>query len=138
MAENTQKGEKRYFEAVGRRKTATARVRIRESARQAITVNEKKLEEYFPTVMLQNTAAAVLKNEQIPQKFSITAKVRGGGMSAQSEAVHHGISRALVAYNKELRKNLKALGFLKRDPRMKERKKFGLKKARKAPQWSKR
>ena len=129
---------KRYIESVGRRKTATARVRITEGARQSVQVNDKKIEEYFPTNQLQTTAIDALTKVKLPHKFTVTAKIKGGGIVAQSEALRHGIARALVSYDEELRKKIKKMGFLKRDPRMKERKKFGLKKARRAPQWSKR
>ncbi len=133
MAKETQ-----YFEAVGRRKTSTARVRITPSKNTDITVNEQSAEEYFPTEKLRMNVTDPLVMEGFEQAFTITAKVYGGGISSQSEAVRHGISRALIKYEATLRKSLKERGFLKRDPRMKERRKFGLKKARRAPQWSKR
>ena len=136
----------RYFKAVGRRKTATARIRIfpLESSKKgskkekAILVNDKPLEIYFPNVILQDIVKSPLEITNSLDKFKITALVRGGGINAQAEALRHGISRALVDFNSELRKELKRAGFLKRDPRMRERKKFGLKRARRAPQWSKR
>ncbi|MCK5095908.1 MAG: 30S ribosomal protein S9 [Candidatus Pacebacteria bacterium] len=127
-----------YIETVGRRKTAAARVRITPASKNTFTVNGKTLKSYFPTPVLQTTAKSSLSNSGIDTKFNITVMVKGGGSSAQAEAVRHGVSRALVEFDGELRKALKKLGYLKRDPRKKERKKFGLKKARKAPQWSKR
>ena len=127
-----------YIPGLGRRKTAVARVRITPAKSQKITINEKSVEEYFPTPELQATALGALTGVELTQKFTITAHVTGGGISAQAEAVRHGIARALVTFDGTLRGTLKGVGFLKRDPRMVERKKFGLKKARKAPQWSKR
>ncbi len=128
----------KYIEAVGRRKTSIARVRLFENAKGGITVNGKDFFVYFPTTDLQRTVQEPLKETQLLQKFEIEVKVTGGGISSQSGAVRHGIARALEKFQPVLRKPLKSLGFLKRDPRMKERRKFGLKKARKAPQWSKR
>lgn len=137
MADFTHK--ERYIETIGRRKTATARVRISKvKGKNEIVVNEKELEEHFKTRELQATANDALRHSPPSDNFKVTAKIKGGGISAQAEALRHGIARALVEYSIELRQNLKRAGFLKRDPRMKERKKFGLKKARKAPQWSKR
>lgn len=129
---------KKYIETVGRRKTSVARVRITEAAKASLTINDRAVEEYFPTKELQNTTKEAAKAAGIEQKFKITAQVKGGGISSQAGAVRHGIARALVEYDENLRKLLKAPGYLKRDARMKERRKFGLKKARKAPQWSKR
>lgn len=128
----------KYIEAVGRRKTSSARVRIVEGGKEKITINNKELSVYFPTVELQTIVQNALTKSKVAAKFTVTVVVRGGGIHSQSEAVRHGLSRALVAYDAEIRTRLKKLGFLKRDPRMKERRKFGLKKARKAPQWSKR
>ena len=126
----------KYIEAVGRRKTSVARVRITPAAKVSILINDKALEMHFSTLSLQKTVLSTF--DDIPEKFSVTAKVNGGGISSQSEALRHGISRALVSYEPNLRTKLKVKGFLKRDPRAKERRTFGLKKARKAPQWSKR
>ena len=128
----------RYIEAVGRRKTSTARVRITEAAKASIVVNGKELATYFPTLELQKIVGEAFDKSKVAGKFMMTVLVRGGGIHSQAEALRHGLSRALVEYDLELRTRLKRLGFLKRDPRMKERRKFGLKKARKAPQWSKR
>lgn len=128
----------RYIEAVGRRKTATARVRITPAAKLSITINEREFENYFPTVELRKIVREAFDILELDQKFKVTALVSGSGISSQAEALRHGISRALVEYDEILRGKLKSKGFLKRDPRAKERRKFGLKKARKAPQWSKR
>lgn len=133
-----EKTDKKYIKAVGRRKAATAQVRLFESTTQSIQVNNKKLEEYFPLKELQHTVNSALLESGLSRKFKITALLRGGGTVAQAQAFRHGIARALVLYDSELRKALKSAGFLKRDPRVKERKKFGLRKARRAPQWKKR
>ena len=128
----------RYLEAVGRRKTSIARVRLFASKTTTISVNEKPLAKYFPTKELQDIAIESLKELKISEHFAISVKVKGGGSHSQAEAIRHGLARTLVAYDADSRKILKPAGFLKRDPRAKERRKFGLKKARKAPQWSKR
>lgn len=135
--EKTSNKSERYIEAVGRRKTSSARVRIFPASKSSFLINEKDINSYFPTSELQNiiTEATELSGGK---KFKVTVKVSGGGIHSQAEAVRHGLSRAIVKDNIELRKPLKSAGFLKRDPRAKERRKFGLKKARKAPQWSKR
>ena len=135
----TKINEERYIETVGRRKTAIARVRITPAAKMSYSINGKTVEEYFPTKELQiiaNEAFATSKLSTI--KFTITAVIKGGGINGQAEAFRHGVSRAIIAYDKELRGTMKKAGLLKRDPRAKERRKFGLKKARKSPQWSKR
>ncbi|HEX8993732.1 MAG TPA: 30S ribosomal protein S9 [Candidatus Paceibacterota bacterium] len=126
-----------YIETVGRRKTAAARARITKADKISVVVNDKPLEAYFQTEVLQNTVMAPLKHEGV-SPFSVSVHVVGGGIAGQATAVRHAISRALVENDETLRTELKKLGFLKRDPRAKERRKFGLKKARKAPQWSKR
>lgn len=128
----------KYIGTVGRRKTAIARVRITVAAKSSCTVNDKDVDAYFPTDELRATAIEAITTTKLPVKFKITAKIVGGGSNAQAEALRHGIARALIIHDMELRKKVKAAGFLKRDPRAKERRKFGLKKARKAPQWSKR
>ncbi len=135
--EKTKKSEF-YIESVGRRKTSVARVRMYESGKNSIAINGKDIGEYFPTENLRLTASESLHKAKLSKKFKISVLVKGGGISSQAEAVRHGISRALVKTEPELRKKIKSAGFLKRDPRAKERRKFGLKKARKAPQWSKR
>jgi len=125
-----------YIETVGRRKTSVARVRITPSLKTTFLINEKELEKYFPTKEMVIIVRQPL--EAVTDKFKVTSHIKGGGIHSQSEALRHGIARALTEYNGELRKTLKKAGYLKRDPRAKERRKFGLKKARKAPQWSKR
>jgi len=131
------KAEK-YFEAKGRRKTSIARVRLFSSSQPSFLINDKKLEIYFPTKELQHLIEEPLRNLKTLGKFRVSAKIKGGGIHSQAEALRHGISRALLKFNADFRKPLKKSGFLKRDSRAKERRKFGLKKARKAPQWSKR
>lgn len=126
----------KYTEAVGRRKTSVARVRISPASKTTVSVNDKDIKDYFSTSEMELISKMPLT--KVDEKFKITAKLVGGGIHSQSEALRHGISRAIVKFNSDLRKTLKIEGFLKRDPRMKERRKFGLKKARKAPQWSKR
>ena len=136
------KGPARYFEAVGRRKTAIARVRIwrKKGAadRDNYSINGKSLEKYFFTPILIKTALESFEKLKIENKYAVSAKILGGGIGAQAEALRMAIARALIKDVPDLRKKLKKAGFLKRDPRAKERRKFGLKKARKAPQWSKR
>jgi len=129
---------KKYIEAVGRRKTSVARVRITESSKNSFVVNERDIKEYFKTEELQLVATEAITKTEVPAKFIVSVKVNGGGVHSQAEAIRHGIGRALASYDIELRKPLKKAGYLKRDPRAKERKKFGLKAARKSPQWSKR
>jgi small subunit ribosomal protein S9 len=130
---------KQYIEAIGRRKTATARVRISKAKDQRIIVNEKPIAEYFYAATLQKNILAVLEMENIGiDTYEISAKVEGGGLSSQSDAIKLGIARALVKEKMDRRIPLKRAGFLKRDPRAVERKKFGLLKARKKPQWAKR
>lgn len=128
----------KYYEAVGRRKTAIARVRLFPSAKNAYEVNGKPLESYFPIKETRATVEEAISNAKPAEKFKVSIKVKGGGVAAQAEAVRHGVARALIVYDAELRGKVKKLGYLKRDPRAKERRKFGLKKARKSPQWSKR
>jgi small subunit ribosomal protein S9 len=131
--------EGRYIETIGRRKTSTARVRITPAGKTSYELNGKTLEVYFPTRELQLTAKAALTTAKLTEThFTITAVLTGGGVSSQADALRHGIARGLIEYDKELRGKLKKAGLLKRDPRAKERRKFGLKKARKSPQWSKR
>ncbi len=128
----------KYFEAVGRRKTAIARVRLFADSKTSYNINEKSLEAYFPVKELQNVVAEAIGKGKPAEKFFVSVKLKGGGIAAQAEAVRHGIARALLEYDITLRGTVKKLGFLKRDPRAKERRKFGLKKARKSPQWAKR
>ncbi|MBI4155822.1 MAG: 30S ribosomal protein S9 [Candidatus Zambryskibacteria bacterium] len=128
--------EPRYIEAVGRRKTSVARVRITPSSKTTFAINNKELGKYFPTKEMQIIVEQPFF--AVSDKFKVSAHIFGGGIHSQSEALRHGIARALTLYQGDLRKTLKKAGYLKRDPRAKERRKFGLKKARKAPQWSKR
>ena len=129
----------RYIEAIGRRKTAAARVRITVDNKPSLVVNEKDVDSYFKTAEQRRVAIEAIAKAKAMQRFKITARVAGGGLSAQAEAVRHGIARAFIAHDAQLRKKLKKAGFLKRDPRAKERRKFGKKgKARKSPKWSKR
>lgn len=137
----------KYLEAVGRRKTAVARVRLftcpssKEAKIQggkSFFVNQKSLEVYFPSFELQQIVKAALAKMNYLDQFKVSVMVRGGGYHAQAEAIRHGLARALVLFNVDFRKRLKKAGFLRRDARMRERKKFGLKRARRAPQWSKR
>jgi len=137
VKEETLKLKGSYVYAVGRRKTSIATVRLYKKGKGIIVVNNKKINEYF-----SNDKAILAKQ---PLKFSGKAKdvnlsivVKGGGENGQAEAIRHGIARALVEFDKELKLGIKAKGWLSRDSRRKERKKPGLKKARRAPQWSKR
>lgn len=133
MATNT------YTEGIGRRKTATARVRLTKADETTIEINGKKFEDYFGNVAQRNDVMSVLETPEAGiEHYTITAKVSGSGLASQAEAIRLGIARALVKEKAERRSVLKPLGFLKRDPRSVERKKFGLHKARKRPQWSKR
>ncbi|MFH1866804.1 MAG: 30S ribosomal protein S9 [Patescibacteria group bacterium] len=124
--------------AVGRRKEAVARVRMWQNGRGEFIVNTKPMTEYFSNFESQLAVTHPLKQVGLLDKVNIHAKIQGGGKTGQTEALRHGISRALILLNPEFRKALKPLGFLRRDARVKERKKPGLKKARRAPQWQKR
>lgn len=128
----------KYIETVGRRKTAIASVRFYPKGTGQITINDKKLVEYFPAALNQDVIYAPLKLTDLLSKVDITVVVRGGGKTGQAEAIRLGISRAIQENDKDLRKALKVAGYLKRDARIKERKKPGLKRARKSPQWAKR
>lgn len=130
--------QKMYTETIGRRKTSIARIRISEAGKTSFTINDKDIQDFFPTRELQKIARDAITDSKVPHKLKVTVLVKGGGMTSQAEAIRHGIARALTALDPMVRKPLKELGYLKRDPRAKERRKFGLKKARKAPQWSKR
>ena len=131
------KSEKVVFLGTGRRKSSIARVRLVEG-KGNITVNGKNIDEYFGEETLRVIVKQPLTVTNTLSKYDVIAKVQGGGFSGQAGAVRHGIARALNEANGEYRPALKSNGFLTRDPRMKERKKYGLKKARKAPQFSKR
>ena len=140
-AKETTEGAKkqaRYFEAVGRRKTSSARVRIWEDKSGQFLINDKDYNSYLSGERLSASVSAPLRKIKMLNKFSVSARVYGGGITGQAEAVRHGLARALTIYDPNLRTTLKKSGYLKRDPRKVERKKAGLKKARKAAQWSKR
>ena len=126
----------KYFEGLGKRKTAVARVRLQ--AGKGITVNGMDYTDYFNVRRSQHAVPQPLELLGLLGEFSVSAKVHGGGPNAQSEAVRHGIARALVKIDPDYKKRLRRAGFITRDSRMVERKKYGLKKARRAPQWQKR
>jgi len=128
---------KRFY-GTGRRKTSVARVWLTSPGSGKIVVNEKPIEEYFPRETLRMIIRQPLELTDLLTEFDININVTGGGLSGQAGAIRHGISRALLEYNPDLKPVLKKAGFLTRDPRMVERKKYGLKKARKRPQFSKR
>jgi len=134
----TKEKDKEYFRAIGRRKTATAVVRLYKAAKTSYTINGKDLIEYFKTADLKKIVTSAFETAGSAEKFKVVATTKGGGIHSQAESVRHGIARALVKDDIELRPLLKKAKMLKRDPRQVERKKFGLKKARKSPQWSKR
>lgn len=135
--ESRSKKPERYFEGIGRRKTSVARVRLFTRAGDFM-VNGKHYADYFPTLDQQKIAEEALQKMKLFGRFKVLVKVSGGGIHSQAEALRHGLARCLIKFNPDFRKRLKRATFLKRDPRMKERKKFGLNKARKAPQWAKR
>ncbi len=128
----------KYIEAVGRRKTSIARVRATPSAKGSFVINDKSIDEYFSTEAQRLIAMEAFVTAKTAEHFAVTAKLIGGGIHSQAEALRHALARILIKVDPELRKTLKKEGLLMRDPRAKERRKFGLKKARKAPQWSKR
>ena len=131
------KTDKIVFYGTGRRKSSIARVRLVEG-KGTITINGKNIDEYLGTETLKVIVRQPLVTTNTTDKYDIICKVQGGGFTGQAGAIRLGIARALLEANSEYRPALKAAGFLTRDPRMKERKKYGLKKARKAPQFSKR
>ncbi len=128
---------KPYFYGTGRRKSSVARVRIYNGTGK-VTINDRDIDNYFGLETLKLIARQPLVLTGTADKFDIVCRVSGGGVTGQAGAIRHGIARALLQYNEELRPQLKKAGFLTRDPRMKERKKYGLKGARRAPQFSKR
>ena len=130
--------KKKYFYGTGRRKSSVARVRVYENGTGSITINGRDIDEYFGLDTLKLIVRQPLVTSDLTEKVDVVVTVTGGGVSGQAGAIRHGISRALVAMNPETRPALKAAGFMTRDPRMKERKKYGLKAARRAPQFSKR
>lgn len=127
-----------YFYANGKRKTSIATVRLYTNGKGVVTVNKRTLEHYFPVFTDQDKIIAPLRITNTQKMFDVMVSVFGGGIHSQAEAVRHGISKALLEYSAPLRTTLKPLGFLTRDPRVKERKKYGLHRARRAPQFSKR
>ena len=129
--------KKPYFYGTGRRKKSVARVRVYEGTGK-ITINGRDIDDYFGLETLKLIVNQPLELTDTVGKFDIVCTVAGGGVTGQAGAIRHGLSRALLQYEEELRPVLKKAGFLTRDPRMKERKKYGLKAARRAPQFSKR
>ena len=127
-----------YFYGTGRRKSSVARVRVYPNGTGAITINGRDIDDYFGLDTLKLIVRQPMELTETVGAFDIVCTVAGGGVTGQAGAIRHGLSRALLQYNEELRPTLKKAGFLTRDPRMKERKKYGLKKARRAPQFSKR
>ena len=126
-----------YFYGTGRRKKSVARVRVYAGTGK-ITINDRDIDDYFGLETLKLIVRQPLALTKTAEKFDIVCRVNGGGVTGQAGAIRHGIARALLQYDEELRPILKKAGFLTRDPRMKERKKYGLKGARRAPQFSKR
>ena len=129
---------KKYSYGTGRRKSSVARVRLFENGTGSIIINGREIDDYFGLETLKLVVRQPLAALNLTDKVDLIITVTGGGVSGQAGAIRHGLSRALVALNAENRPTLKAAGFLTRDPRMKERKKDGLKAARRAPQFSKR
>ena len=130
--------KKKYFYGTGRRKSSIARVRVYENGTGSITINGRDIDEYFGLETLKLIVRQPLATTDLLGKVDIVVSVAGGGVSGQAGAIRHGIARALLLVDESYRASLKAAGFLTRDPRMKERKKYGLKAARRAPQFSKR
>jgi small subunit ribosomal protein S9 len=128
----------KYIETVGRRKTSIARARLTPATKTSFSINDKPVDDYFKVAEQRAIVMDAMATSKIEQKFDVTIMVKGGGVNSQAEAIRHAIARALITFDMTLRKDLKKAGYLKRDPRAKERRKFGLKTARKAPQWSKR
>ena len=130
--------KRKYFYGTGRRKSSVARVRVYENGTGNITINGRDIDNYFGLDTLKMVVRQPLASTDMLGKVDVVVNVCGGGVTGQAGAIRHGISRALLLVNPEYRATLKAAGFLTRDPRMKERKKYGLKGARRAPQFSKR
>ena len=137
-AEEQIKLKGKFIGTVGRRKTATAQIRLYQNGSGLMTVNDMKADQYFKEEELFSIINQPLKLTGLIKDFNLTVLVFGGGRKSQAEAVRHGVARALLEFNPELRASLKVKGWLERDARKKERKKPGLKKARRAPQWAKR
>lgn len=132
------KKDTQYIQAIGRRKSASAQVRITPGSKMTYVINGKGLDEYISVEEFRKVVRAPFALVETKDEFSVSIVVTGGGISSQADAIRHGISRCLIKYNEDLRGDLKSAGYLKRDPRRKERKKPGLLKARKKPAWSKR
>ena len=130
--------KRQYQYGTGRRKSSVARVRVYQGGTGSITINGRDIDDYFGLETLKLIVRQPLATTEQLGKVDIVVSVAGGGVSGQAGAIRHGIARALVVMNPEYRPALKAAGFMTRDPRMKERKKYGLKAARRAPQFSKR
>lgn len=129
--------KQQYYYGTGRRKSSVARVRLYPGSGN-ITINGRSIDDYFGLETLKLIVRQPLNLTETLEKFDVVCTVAGGGVTGQAGAIRHGVSRALLVFNPELRPVLKKAGFLTRDPRMKERKKYGLKAARRAPQFSKR
>ncbi|MBI2453394.1 30S ribosomal protein S9 [Candidatus Peregrinibacteria bacterium] len=140
MAQVSKQNEKlrKYYYANGKRKTAICRVRMHENGTGVITINEKPIEKYFTVKTDLDAIYSPLKMTHKLKMFDISIIALGGGIHAQAQAARHGIAKALLEVDETVRTTLKRAGFLTRDARMKERKKYGLKRARRAPQWQKR
>ena len=138
MAAKTSAKKKVQYWGTGRRKKAVARVRVLPGGTGTITVNKRPLEDYFPLDTLRLIVNQPFAETETAGKYDVVVNVRGGGSTGQAGAIRHGIARALCNVDATYRPALKKAGFLTRDPRVKERKKYGLKKARRAPQFSKR
>ncbi|PIS05042.1 MAG: 30S ribosomal protein S9 [Candidatus Buchananbacteria bacterium CG10_big_fil_rev_8_21_14_0_10_42_9] len=138
QGKKSHKSRKGYIHTVGKRKNAVARVRLFKDGQGEFKINEQELQKYFATAELQQIVASPLTALGQSKKVNISVKVSGGGKKGQAESVSLGVARALIVLNEDWRKTLRPLGLLTRDARVKERKKPGLKKARRAPQWAKR
>ncbi len=138
LVEKVAAKKRTYLFAVGRRKSGIAQVKIYKNGKGVITVNGKDYRQYFPFFEFQEIINAPLRSVGQSDKLDVEVKINGGGKRGQAEAIRLGISRALIKLNQNFKKNLRRAGFLTRDARVKERKKYGLKRARRAPQWQKR
>jgi len=128
----------KFIRAIGKRKTAVAQVRLYKNGKGNLVINNKKINQYFSSLTIKSVISQPLKLTGHLRDLDFSVLVKGGGKKGQAEAIRHGLTRALIKFDKDLRQSLKAKGWLTRDSRKKERKKPGLKKARRAPQWSKR
>lgn len=129
---------KKYIEKIGRRKESTARVRLHHGGTGKITINDRDIDEYISIKSFRDSVLKPLRETGMEGVFDITVHVKGGGIHGQADSVRLGIARALIDFNPEFRSILKKLGFLRQDARVRERKKYGKKSARRSPQWSKR